>query len=92
MSEVITVTYDLKPPANTPQSGLNPSKTQSFPVKDGKSHYAGLRVAISAAKDTIGKELTEWRDQVGDLEKGKDAKPQKAQADPDEDEEEEEGK
>lgn len=41
------------------------------------------------AKDTVGKELTEWRDQVGDLEKGKDAKPQKTQADADEDEEEE---
>ena len=92
MSRAITITYDLKPPADTPQSNLTTSKTQTFAVKDGESHYKGLRVAITAAKDTIGKELTEWRDQVGDLEKGKDAKPPKAQAGADEDEEEEEGK
>lgn len=93
MSRAITITYDLKPPADTPQSKLAPSKTQTFAVKDGESYYAGLRAAISTAKDTVGKELTEWRDQVGGLEKGKDAKPPKTQADADEDEdEEEEGK
>ena len=93
MSKTITISYDLKPPPNTPQSSLTPSKTQKFSVKDGGSYYAGLRASIATAKDTIGKELTEWRDQVGDLERGKDAKPQKTQADADEDEEEEkEGK
>ena len=59
-------------------------------MEDGKNYYAGLRAAITTAKDTVGKELTEWRDQVGDLEKGKDAKPQRAQVDADDDEEEEE--
>ena len=93
MSRKITISYNLKPPANTPQSSLTPSKTQSFAVKDGESYYAGLRASIATAKDTAGKELTKWRDQVSDLEKGKDAKPQKNQADADEDEEEdEEGK
>lgn len=88
----ITISYDLKPPADTPQSSLTPSKTQTFVVKDGESYYAGLRATIPMAKDTVGKELTEWRDQVGDLEKGKDAKPPKTQANADEEEEEEEGK
>jgi len=93
MSRAITISYDLKPPADTPQSSLSSSKTQTFAVKDGQSYYAGLRGAIVTAKDTVGKELTEWRDQVGDLEKGKDAKPPKTQVDADEDEEEEdEGK
>ena len=93
MSGAITISYDLKPPANTPQFSLVPSKTQTFAVKDGESYYAGLRATIAKAKDTVGKELTEWRDQVGDLEKGKDAKPKKTQADADGDEEdEEEGK
>jgi len=92
MSRAITISYDLKPPANTPQSSLTPSKTQTFGVKDGECYYAGLRASISTAKDTVGKELTEWRDQVGDLERGKDVKPQKVQADADEDEEDEEGK
>ena len=93
MSRTITITYDLKPPADAPQSSLTPSKTQEFAVKDGKGHYVGLRAAIATAKETVGKELTEWRDQVGDLEKGKDAKPKKTQADTDADEEdEEEGK
>ena len=92
MSRAITISYDLKPPADTPQSSLTPSKTQTFAVKDGESHYAGLRATITTAKDTLGKELTEWRDQVGDLEKGKDTKPPKPQAGADEDEEEEEGK
>ena len=91
MSRSITITYDLKPPADTPHSSLTPSKTQAFVVKDGESYYAGLRAAISTAKDTVGKELTEWRDQVGDLEKGKDVKPPRTQADEDE-EDEEEGK
>ncbi|KAF9785493.1 hypothetical protein BJ322DRAFT_1005998 [Thelephora terrestris] len=92
MSRTITVTYNLKPPADTPQSSLNPSKTQTFDVKDEGGYYVGLRATISTAKDTIGKELTEWRDQVGDLEKGKDAKPPKTQAEADEDDDEEEGK
>ena len=90
MSKSITITYDLKPPADTPQSGLTPSKTQTFAVEDRGGYYAGLRAAIATSKDTVGKELTEWRDQVGDLEKGKDAKPPKTQADADEDEEDEE--
>ena len=93
MSRVITISYNLNPPANTPQSNLTPSKTQAFSVKDGIGHYVGLRAAIATAKNTIGKELTEWRDKVGDLEKGKDAKPKKTQADTDaDDEDEEEGK
>jgi hypothetical protein len=93
MSKTITITYDLKPPADTPQSSLAPFKTQTFIVKDGEGYYVGLRAAIATSKDTVGKELTEWRDQVGGLEKGKDAKPPKNQADAEEDEEdEEEGK
>ena len=93
MSRAITISYDLKPPANTPQSNLIPSKTQTFVVKDGESYYAGLRTSIATARDTAGKELTEWRDQVGDLERGKDVKPQKTRADADEeDDEEDEGK
>ena len=92
MSRAITISYDLKPPADTPQSNLNPSKTQTFAVRDGEGYYVGLRAAITTAKDTAGKELTEWRDQVGDLEKGKDTKPPKAQVDADGDEDEEEGK
>ena len=93
MSKTITITYDLKPPADTPKSGLAPSKTQTFTVKDGEGYYAGLRAAIATSKGTIGNQLTAWRDQVGDLERGKDAKPPKNQADAnDEDEDEEEGK
>jgi len=90
MSRAITISYDLNPPTDTPQSGLAPSKTQAFAVKDGESYYVGLRAAIATTKDTVGKELTEWRDQVGDLEKGKDAKPPKTHVDADEEEEEEE--
>lgn len=90
MSRAITITYDLKPPAHTPQSNLTLSKTQTFAVKDGDDHYVGLRAAITIAKDTIGKELTEWRDQVGDLEKGKDTKTKIPQTDADDDEEDEE--
>ena len=92
MSRTITVTYDLKPPADTPQSSLTSSKTHTFSIDDGDGYYAGLRAALVTSKDTIGRELTEWRDQVGDLEKGKDAKPKKTQENPDEDEDEEESK
>lgn len=90
MSGTITISYDLKPPTDTPQSSLTPSKTKTFAVKDGESYYANLRATIATAKGTVGKELTEWRDQVGDLEKGKDGKPPKTQTGADDDEEEEE--
>jgi len=70
----ITITYDLHPPTNTAQSDLTPSKSQSFTFNNNDNYYAGLREAIATAKDKVGKELTEWRDQIRDLEKGKDVK------------------
>lgn len=68
----ITISYTLQPPADTPIHTSPPSKSQSFDLKPNVDHYASLREAILIAKERLGKELTDWRDVVGDLEKGKD--------------------
>jgi len=70
----ITIAYDVHPPTGIPQSNLILSKSENFAFDTKDNYYAGLREAISAAKEKIGKELTELRDLVGDLEKGKDAR------------------
>jgi hypothetical protein len=85
----ITIVYDVQPPTGTSQSDLATSKSQSFAFDKNDNYYAGLRGAIATAKETVGKELTEWRDRVGDLEKGKDAK-QKSEESSEEEEEPEE--
>lgn len=87
----ITISYDLHPPAGTPQDAkIVALKTHNFEVKSGDDYYAGLRASIAEAKDTLGKELTEWRDQVGDLEKQKDIDAKNAKCEEDSEEEEEE--
>ncbi|KAH6911120.1 hypothetical protein BKA70DRAFT_1269516, partial [Coprinopsis sp. MPI-PUGE-AT-0042] len=77
---------------------LETSKTTSFPItsnssmeENGKTSeklvafYGGLRNALAEAKNTIGDELTVWRDRVGKAELDKEPK-----ARDEEDEEEEE--
>ncbi|KAF8515833.1 hypothetical protein BU17DRAFT_93244 [Hysterangium stoloniferum] len=39
-----------------------------------EEHYAALREALSNARETLGYELTQWRDAVGDGEKEKDGR------------------
>jgi len=36
-----------------------------------KAYYSALKDTVDEAKETLGKELTEWRDAVGDAEKDK---------------------
>jgi len=86
----ITIAYDLHPPTGTPQQpNLSSSKSQEFAFK-GDDYYAGLSGAIAVAKETVGTELTEWRDRVGDLEKGKDAKKTVTSEDSEQEEDQEE--
>jgi len=71
-SSSIKISYTLQPPAGTPKHTSPPSKSQRFDLEPNADHYVSLREAISIAKERLGKELTDWRDVVGDLEKGKD--------------------
>jgi hypothetical protein len=87
----ITISYDLHPPEGTPHDPkVVASKTQNFEIKSGSDYYTALRASIAEAKDTLGKELTEWRDQVGDLEKQKDADAKNAKRGEDSEEEDDE--
>ncbi|KAI0652617.1 hypothetical protein C8Q79DRAFT_111527 [Trametes meyenii] len=90
----ISVEYDLNPPSDTPiPEKLSTTKTLEFPVAGTgeairqRTYYEGLRVAILQAKNTLGEELTAWRDAVGKREDTKEAKvPKKSEEDEDEDE------
>ncbi|KIJ53747.1 hypothetical protein M422DRAFT_25546 [Sphaerobolus stellatus SS14] len=78
MSPSLSITYVLQPPSSTtPPHGLSSTTTREFPVKPStnleafKAYYAALRDTVEEAKETLGKELTAWRDAVGDAEKDK---------------------
>jgi hypothetical protein len=90
---VLTVQYNLHPPADTPAPAIASSTTHEFPVPgadDPIAYYASLRAAIAEAKDKLGGELTVWRDAVGKRELAKEAAaPPKADDGSDEEEEEE---
>jgi hypothetical protein len=92
MSRSITISYDLRPPPNTPAPNLTPTKSQEFPVKNvaegQKSYYESLRGSIGEAKTVLGEELTAWRDAVGKEEHSKESK--KAREDGDDEAEEDE--
>jgi hypothetical protein len=93
MSRSITISYDLRPPPNTPAPNLTPTKSQEFPVKNvtegQRSYYESLRGSIGEAKTVLGKELTAWRDAVGKGEHSKESKKAKEDGDDEADEDEE---
>lgn len=79
------------------QITLSPVGAQTFPVRvplkdaNHKAYYEGLLHAVRQAKDVTGKDLTVWKDAVGDAEKNKEAAMPKPAADhEDEDEVDEE--
>ena len=96
MSRNIAITYDLNPPQGVNVDGIARSRTLSLPVSQAaegenanKRYYDGLRTAIAQAKDSVGEELTAWRDAVGTLEQAKEPKISMTEED-EEDEEDEE--
>ena len=95
MAPVVSVTYELKPPSDTPiPTHLNVTKTHEVPIANAdvsnqKSYYEGLRTAVLQVKSTLGEELTAWRDAVGKREDNKEARiPKKSEGDEDEEDEE----
>lgn len=97
MSRNITVTYDLNPPQGVSMDSIARNRTLSLPVSQvangeraNKRYYDGLRTAIAQAKDTVGEELTAWRDAVGNLEQTKEPKVSKTEDEEDEEAESEE--
>ena len=79
---ILSVSYDLRPPSSTTTPpNLPAATTHDLPLKanlppsgstqNSDAYYAALRDAIAEAKGITGRELTEWRDAVGDGEKEK---------------------
>ncbi|KAI0326758.1 hypothetical protein GY45DRAFT_1328519 [Cubamyces sp. BRFM 1775] len=96
MAPVVSVTYELKPPSDTPSpTHLSATKTHEVAIantdaSNQKAYYEGLRAAVLQAKSILGEELTAWRDAVGRREDNKEAKiPKKSEGDEDEEEDEE---
>ncbi|KAL1728300.1 hypothetical protein EV714DRAFT_215408 [Schizophyllum commune] len=89
----LTIKYDLKPPAGIEAGALQAAKTTTAAIaadpKDQSQYYAELRKAVLQAKDTLGEELTQWRDVVGKAEINKETKKSLKEDDEDEDDDSE---
>jgi len=79
-TRTVSISYELNPPLGSPDAGnLSTSKNQEFevngaPVDGQKKYYEVLKEAIADARNTVGNELTAWRDVVGKLELSKETK------------------
>jgi len=78
MAKPVTVSYTLSCPSGVVAPDLNTTRTIQFPVVLSgtglKDRYASLSGAINECKETLGRDLTAWRDAVGDREMGKETK------------------
>ena len=80
MSPSVIVRYELESPAEVVNGlDLTPSKVIQCQVNGGvdqgqKKYYENLRDAVSEARITLGRELTAWRDEVGNAEQWKETK------------------
>ncbi|TRM66247.1 hypothetical protein BD626DRAFT_199390 [Schizophyllum amplum] len=75
----LTVRYDLKPPSGVDTRAMQACKEISTEIaavgpKNQSQYYAELRRAVLQVKDTLGGELTQWRDVVGKAEISKETK------------------
>lgn len=73
----ITITYELKPPAQTAAEELKTSKTQSFsinssPADSQEKYYKTLQKVVTEARNAVGDDLTAWRNAVGKAELSKE--------------------
>ncbi|KAL1406429.1 hypothetical protein Q8F55_008128 [Vanrija albida] len=87
MSEAISFTYSLDPPASVPASSAThngvpvpTSGTESFPITPGHSSrsathafYTDASTQLLAVQARINEVLTAWKDAIGDAEKHKEA-------------------
>jgi hypothetical protein len=83
--QVVTVTYDLVVPHGThhpkPESSTSHTRPVAPRASGHKEYYDALRAAIGEIKDVTGRELTAWRDAVGNAELGKEANVKKEKGD-----------
>jgi len=65
----VEYTLSVSPPPNVNTSELSASKTHEFTVdvdkNSPKKYYDELRAALSKARNTVGDELTRWKELVG---------------------------
>ncbi|KAG8948663.1 hypothetical protein FRC04_009428 [Tulasnella sp. 424] len=91
----ITYSFDLPSGVASPASSTSQSSTHtySFDVQKGagnsEAYYDSFLQTLKKARDVTGKDLTAWRDAVGDAEKNKEVALKKPPSDEDEDEDDE---
>jgi hypothetical protein len=78
MAKSVTVSYTLRCPPGVVTHDLSTTPTMQFPVMQGgaglKERYASLSGAINECREALGRDLTAWRDAVGNKEMGKETK------------------
>ncbi|KAF8640901.1 hypothetical protein AX17_000549 [Amanita inopinata Kibby_2008] len=91
---MIKVSYTLSVtlPSDKDVGDLSSSKAHEFAVKGDRGsytdYYAGLRAALAAARNTVGDELTRWKELVGNDEERMKGMKQKEDGEEEEEEEE----
>jgi hypothetical protein len=83
MSRTISVSYTLSPPDNVEApSGYATSVQKSYTIKEGTNNKElcdALHEAVEEARNDIGKDLTAWRDAVGNKEARKEPRKNRRQ-------------
>ncbi|KAG8922311.1 hypothetical protein FRC01_014211 [Tulasnella sp. 417] len=91
MLSIVLLQGVTSPPSSTSQSTTH---TYSFNVQtgtgNGAAYYDSFLDTLKKAREVTGKDMTAWRDAVGDAEKNKEAALKKPPSDED-DEDEDEG-
>ncbi|KAG8900942.1 hypothetical protein FRC00_010003 [Tulasnella sp. 408] len=91
----ITYSFDLPSGISSPASSTSQSSTHTYSfdmqkaARNSSAYYDSFLDALRKAREVTGKDLTAWRDAVGDAEKNKEAALKKPPSDEDDDEEDE---
>lgn len=89
----LTVSYKISTPEGfTSSIGLSKERTISFPLDTStpSTHLASLEEQLGTARDQLNQELTEWKDQLKDVERDQTKKKSKKKKSDDYDDEEDE--
>lgn len=68
-SDAISVSYTIAVPSTYEKAALPSTGTVSIPVASGK-----LVDALEQARDEMNRVLTQWKDEIGEMEKPKEVK------------------
>lgn len=66
----ITISYSISMPSDAAPSTLDPKRSVEIPVSD----LTSLSEALNEARNETNTTLTQWKDEIGELEKPKEAR------------------